>query len=127
VEAVIEKDTDRNGVSYVELKISPSDPEDDVFFITFRKYPKRVFVGVEDERDSPFGGADLEDCWLAPVVIIQKILIEEFKPFDSFMNAMKYLGLIEMPVDADQGNYNAGYYEDQYIEIERVVEEWRKL
>jgi hypothetical protein len=126
MEATIEKSKDDNDVPYVELKISPSDPMDDEIFITFRKYPKRVFVGVEDYRGDMSSGADLSDCWLAPVYIIQKTPKEEFQPYDAFMNALNYLGLILMPVGVDQNNYNADYYTDRYHEIEKTVEEWRK-
>lgn len=121
MEAKIENDKDANSVPYSELKTAPSfeDNGEDNYFITFRKYPKRVFVGVEDYRGDQSSGLDLEECWLAPVYIIQKTPKEEFKPYDAFINALRYLGLIE-------DEYDALYYQDKYVEIESVVEAWRK-
>lgn len=121
--AEITKDTDGNGVPYTELRISP---EDEFYEITFRKYPKRIFVAVEDNRNNPSSGADLSDCWIAPAVILEKTLHADFKPFEAFIEAEKHLGNIHRPADPNEPVYDLDYYTDEYSIIEGVVEEWRK-
>ena len=103
--------TGETKASYIELSIS-SDPRDGFYEITFRAYPSRVFVAVEDNRDNQSGGADLEDCWIAPAVIIQKTPRSEFDPKKAFINAMHY------------GGYNDEFLEDEWNDIKNAVDEW---
>lgn len=110
MEAKINKGKTDNDVPYTELYISPCDPRDEPFYISFRMYPRRVFVGVEDYRGDQSGGADLEDCWSAPVYIVQKTLKEEFDPKQAYLNALKFL--------------EEEYYADDYEKIEGVVRRW---
>jgi hypothetical protein len=122
--AQIIRDTDDNNVPYLELKIEPSDPRDPLFFITFRKYPKRVFVGVEDYRLDQSSGADLEDCWLAPVVIVEKTERNLFDPFKAFIHALTYLGEIERPTDPNERDFDYDMWTEEYSTIESTISEW---
>jgi hypothetical protein len=116
--------TDDNNIPYVELKIEPSDQLDAPFYITFRKYPRRVFVGVEDERENQSSGLDLEDCYLAPVVIIAKTPRAEFDPYKAFFMALAYLGEYKQIASTDGRDYDGDYCQDQYTGIETIVKEW---
>lgn len=120
--AEIIKGSDDNGVPYIELRISAAD---DFYEISFRRYPVRVFVAVEDNRDNPSGGSDLDDCWIAPVVVIDRVLHSEFDPLKSFILAQSYLGNIHRPSDPSERDYDYDLYMDIYSGIQSKVEEWR--
>lgn len=125
----IEKSTDGNNVPYVEISINPSHPLDEAsdFYISFRRYPKRVFVGVEDYRGDMSSGADLEDCWTAPTHIIEKTPINEFDPHKAFIRALTYLGEIQNSSDPNE-SYNADLdiWNDVYSDIESKIKEWER-
>lgn len=122
--AEIIEDADNNNVPYVELKITPSDPGDDDFEITFRKYHKRIFVGVTDDRANQSGGQDLDDCWCAPTIIIERTLRNEFDPYKSFFNALAYIGKYQQIPSIDERDYDGDYWQTEYREFEPVIKEW---
>ena len=122
MKATISHGVSDHGVPYVELLI---EPEYD-FSITFRKYYRRVFVGVEDYRGDQSSGVDLEDCWTAPTYIIQKTLIEEFDPLKAYMNALTFLGEVG-GTDWDEPDYWKTHYEEQFDEVAETVKEWQSL
>lgn len=113
--AEIRKDKTEKDVPYTELLIS--DEEGD-YEITFRAYYQNVFVGVEDNRDNQSGGADLEDCWIAPTVIIEKTPKYKFDPYQAFLKAMRFSG------DYGQSQIDCEILEERYTEIESVVQKW---
>ena len=110
MEANIISDKDDNDVPYLELKFSPEHPDDTPLYITFRKYYKRVFVGVEDYSYDQTQGFDLEDVWLSPIIIIEKTLIPEFDPRKAFLKALVYA--------------DAEYLADSYEYLEPMVKRW---
>ena len=127
MKAEIRKDISEHGVPYCELLISPSWPEDGMFFITFRRYPKRVFVAVEDYSNDQTGGADLEDCWTAPSYIVEKTLFEDFNPFLAFKKALVFLAEWETPSDPGEPDYDRDYWAEQWAMIVGDVEKWKRL
>jgi hypothetical protein len=108
--AEITKEVSEHGVPYVEIRFtSKYEPVK----ISFRAYPKRVFVVVEDDTDNPFTGADLDDCFINPGVITEKTLREQFSPMDAFLNACKRV----------YGDYD---HKDLWYEVKGDVAKWLK-
>ena len=80
---------DRNDVPYTEWSLD--DLLDDQITINIRRYPKRTFVGYEDGRDDLSSGADLDDCWSGPLVVVAKIPNDEYtdnKAIDAVCRAL---------------------------------------
>lgn len=65
------------GVPYREIAIN-SFCDEPGLDVTIRRYPKRTFVAYEDNRDNQSGGYDIDDCWLAPTIIVAKISNKDF-------------------------------------------------
>jgi len=122
--AVIRKETDDKNIPYTELYITLDEEQD--FEITFRAYPKSVFVGIEDNRSNQSTGYDLEDCWIAPVMIIEKTSPKrEFDPFKAFLRAMEYGGYYVKP-EIQSRDFDMDLIKDWYNEIEPVILDWQK-
>jgi len=120
--------TDKD-IPYTELYITlGNDNYAEDYEITFRAYYKNVFVAVEDNRDNPCSGADLEDCWIAPTIIIQKSPKIEFNPYEAFLGAMKYGGYYSpsSPSRGDERNFELEIVKDKYAEIEKDVIKWMR-
>lgn len=113
--AKIRKDKTEKDIPYIELYISDEDRD---YEITFRAYFKNVFVAVEDNRDNQSSGTDLEDCWIAPAVLIEKTAKEAFDPYSAFIKAMRFSG------DYDQSQIDCKILNERYAEIEPVVQKW---
>jgi hypothetical protein len=117
----------RNGedkIPYIELYITLDESSD--FEITFRAYYKTVTVGIEDNRANQSGGQDIEDCWIAPVVIIEKTSPKnDFNPFMAFLRAMEYGGYYVKP-EIQSMDFDMDLIRDWYTEIEPVVNDWIK-
>lgn len=130
--AEITMDTTEHDIPYVEISMSPdrdNEPGGD-YWITFRKYPRRVFVGVEDYRGDMSSGADLEDCWSAPIYIIEKTLIENFNPHEALKRAFVYLGEIEYYPDPDEQfltEWNIQHFEEEYESVKDKISEWEAV
>lgn len=111
----------------IEFEHDPSlDEEEEFFQITFRAYPVRVFVAIDDQRDNPFSGQDLDDCFLAPAVVVQRILKQEFDPWKSFSHAMVIGEYIQVE-DGIRNSDNVEQVKKYYSKIEPTVKEWMKL
>lgn len=111
-----------DGMRYIELYIALDESQD--YEITFRAYPKSVFVGVEDNRANQSTGYDVEDCCLAPVVIIEKTTPKnEFDPFKAFLRAMEFGGYYVKP-EIQSRDFDMDLIRDWYTEIEPVVNDW---
>jgi len=41
--------------------------------VEIRQYSQNTFISYQDDRENPFSGADLEDCFLTPAVLWQKV------------------------------------------------------
>lgn len=102
------------GSPYVQLTIMPDDEEEEFFFITFRRYRRRVFVGVEYYGDVP----QEDNPYIAPCYIIEKTVFTQFDPRTSFIRAVKFAGMWNELADAD-------YWYERYAGIEKMVSKWQ--
>ena len=103
-----------NGIPYTQITFGPSEDDESVF-ITFRRYARRVFVGVEDyrfETDQP------------PCFIIEKTDFSQFDAHKAFFRALHFLNLIDDMSDKEMNDWIREVWEQEYEELEPMVEKW---
>lgn len=110
-EITVNTTVSNKGIEYVEIYF---EDKYEPLSITFRAYPKNIFVAADDQRDSPFSGQDIEDCTIFPPTIIEKTPKEQFKPREAFLKACKELF----------GDYD---HADSWNEVKFEVQRWMSM
>lgn len=107
----ITKTVSEKGVEYIEILIKDKYQEVE---ITLRAYPQNVFVAIYDNTDIPFGGQDLNDCYIAPPNVIEKTPKEQFDSKKALLKACEELW----------GKYD---WTDVWNEVKFDIQRWMSM
>lgn len=110
-------ETENTAIPYTQLTFGPNQDDED-FIITFRRYQRRVFVGIEDYR---FVDSSKEPV---PSFIIEKTAFERFDPHKAFFRALHFLGQVGDEPSPEMEAWVQDIWEGEYVSMEPVVTQW---